>query len=196
MRRARLPVALPQVLSISAALQDRADLAYWLPPTAPAAAAADRASSSRVGDGSGNDDGAANGRVPNGGAAAGVAGGSHEQRLEGNGDASVEAGAGGEEGAAHGDNRDESPWLPLALEVRPNIRTAQHCCSDAGGRAASEGASFSVMELQMTIEVSGSLLADLWLSASASTLALAHAGCSVSWAAPTVRAPTRARPPS
>ena len=30
-RRARLPNALPQVLAISAALQDHADLAYWLP---------------------------------------------------------------------------------------------------------------------------------------------------------------------
>ncbi len=143
MRRARLPAALPQVLSISAALQDRGDLAYWLPPTAPAAAAADCASSSRVGDGSVDDGGVANGRVPNGGAAAGVAGGSHEQRSEGNGDASVEAGAGGEEGAARGDGRDESPWLPLTLEVRSNIRTAQHCCCDAGGRAARGGLCFS-----------------------------------------------------
>lgn len=132
-RRARLPIALPQVLSISAALQDRADLAYWLPPTAHAAAAADDASSSRVGDGSVGDDGVANGRVPNGGAAAGVAARSLEQRLEGNGDAWVEAGAGGEAGAARGDGRDDSPWLPLALEVRPDIRTAQHCCCDAGG---------------------------------------------------------------
>ena len=42
-RRARLPVALPQVLAVSAALQERADLAYWLPaaepPAEPAAAA-------------------------------------------------------------------------------------------------------------------------------------------------------------
>ena len=35
-RRARLPVALPQVLAVSAALQDRADLAYWLPAAEPA----------------------------------------------------------------------------------------------------------------------------------------------------------------
>ena len=36
-RRARLPFALPQVLAISAALQDRADLAYWLPAAEPSA---------------------------------------------------------------------------------------------------------------------------------------------------------------
>lgn len=36
-RRARLPAGLPQVLAISAALQDRADLAYWLPAAEPSA---------------------------------------------------------------------------------------------------------------------------------------------------------------
>jgi len=139
-RRARLPVALPQVLAVSAALQDRADLAYWLPPAAaaapPAAAAAAGAAArpvaaairsapdaavgdagAAVGAGAEGDDGslAADSQQANGGLEREADGG---QQAQAGADAAHEAGGGAPAGGlAERAGEGAQPWLPLALEV-------------------------------------------------------------------------------
>lgn len=139
-RRARLPVALPQVLAVSAALQDRADLAYWLPPAsaaAPPGAAAAAGAAARpaeVGDRSVPDAAVGGAGTAAGGGAEGDAGGLAADSQHANG--SVEREAGGRQQAEAGSDAAHEvgggapaggpaeragegplPWLPLALEV-------------------------------------------------------------------------------
>ncbi len=139
-RRARLPVALPQVLAVSAALQDRADLAYWLPPASaaapPGAAAAAGAAARPAEVGARSVPDAADAGTAAGGGAEGDAGGLAADSQHANG--SVEREAGGRQqaeagsdaahevggGAAAGGPAERAgegalPWLPLALEVGP-----------------------------------------------------------------------------